>query len=323
MSELKSVRKGFGHGLTLAAERQPSIVALVPDLTNSVGFGEFAERFPERFVQTGIAEQNIICVASGLAHVGKTAFVGAYAAFSPGRNWEQIRTTVCINNQPVKIIGSHAGLTVGPDGETHQALEDIAMMRVLPNMSVFAPADAVEAEQMALSLARYDHPAYVRYPRADMPVVFDKSYKFAIGRAVEMRQGSDVVIFTTGTMLAAVLEAAEILASKKLNVGVVHFPTIKPLDEKAILKYAKKSGRIVTVEEHQIAGGFGSAVAEVISENMAGLLRLKPRNDILVHRIGIDDRYGQSGTPDELLDFYDLSAPKIAKKIHKWYHDNN
>jgi transketolase len=306
MSELASVRKAFGHGLAMAAERQPSIVALVPDLTNSVGFGEFAENFPERFIQTGIAEQNIVCVASGLAHVGKTPFVGAYAAFSPGRNWEQIRTTICINDQPVKIIGSHAGLTVGPDGETHQSLEDVAMMRVLPNMSVFAPADAVEAEQMALTLARYNHPAYIRYPRADMPIVFDKSYKFAVGKAVEVRQGSDVVIFTTGTMLAAVLGAAELLEKADISVAVVHFPTIKPLDEKTILKYAKKIGHVVTVEEHQIAGGFGSAVAEVL---VGMALKFK--------RIGIHDQFGQSASPDELLDFYGLTSERIARQIKK------
>ncbi|MDR3125978.1 MAG: transketolase family protein [Candidatus Nomurabacteria bacterium] len=310
MSELKSVRQAFGRGLTLAAEKQPSIVALVPDLTNSIGFGEFAEKFPERFIQTGIAEQNIVCVASGLAHVGKTPFMGAYAAFSPGRNWEQIRTTICINDQPVKIIGSHAGLTVGPDGETHQALEDIALMRVLPNMSVFAPADAVEAEQMALVLARYNHPAYVRYPRADMPLVFDNLYKFEIGKSYRIRDGRDVVIFTTGTMLAAVLEAAELLKLKKIDAAVVHFPTIKPLDEKSIVKYARKFSRVITVEEHQIAGGFGSAVAEVLSAD-------QPTIQL---RIGVNDQFGQSAAPDELLDFYGLTAPKIAKKIKTWYN---
>jgi transketolase len=307
-AELFSVRKAFGHGLAVAAEKQPSIVALVPDLTNSVGLGEFSEKFPDRFIQTGIAEQNIVCVASGLAHAGKTPFVGAYAAFSPGRNWEQIRTTICINDQPVKIIGSHAGLTVGPDGETHQALEDIAMMRVLPNMSVFAPADAVEAEQMAQVLARYEHPAYIRYPRAEMPIVFDKNYKFEVGKSYKLRDGKDVVIFTTGTLLSAVLEAAEILAGKKIDAKVIHFPTIKPLDEKAIIRAVKKTGRVVTVEEHQIAGGFGSAVAEVLSENQP-----TPQK-----RIGIEDRFGQSGSPDELLDFYGLTAPKIAKQILKF-----
>lgn len=313
MSQMESVRKAFGRGLARAAERQPSVVALVPDLTNSVGFGEFAEKFPERFIQTGIAEQNIICIASGLAHIGKTPFVGAYAAFSPGRNWEQIRTTVCINNQPVKIIGSHAGLTVGPDGETHQALEDIAMMRVLPNMSVFAPADAIEAERMAFVLARYNHPAYIRYPRAEMPVVFDKSYKFEVGKTIEVRKGSDVVIFTTGTMLSAALEAAELLEKKEISTAVIHFPTIKPLDEKNILKYIKKFERVVTVEEHQIAGGFGSAIGEVIlsSETVPAVEKML--------RIGIEDKYGQSASPDELLDFYGLTGPKIAKKIDKWY----
>jgi transketolase len=317
MSEMASVRKAFGHGLALAAERQPSIVALVPDLTNSVGFGEFAEKFPERFIQTGIAEQNIVCVASGLAHVGKTVFVGAYAAFSPGRNWEQIRTTICINNQPVKLIGSHAGLTVGPDGETHQALEDIALMRVLPNMSVFAPADAVEAEQMALVLVRYDHPAYIRYPRADVAVVFDKSYKFSVGRAVEVRSGGDVVIFTTGTMLAGALGAAELLAAAGIDASVVHFPTIKPLDEKTIIKYAKKLGQVVTVEEHQIAGGFGSAVAEVLTSSN---IRSDLINLINILRIGIDDEYGQSASPDELLDYYGLTPDGIAKTVKKWYN---
>jgi transketolase len=245
-----------------------------------------------------------------LAHVGKTPFVGAYAAFSPGRNWEQIRTTICINDQPVKIIGSHAGLTVGPDGETHQALEDIAMMRVLPNMSVFAPADAVEAEQMAQVLARYNHPAYIRYSRADMPIIFDKSYKFVVGKAVEVRQGDAVVVFTTGTMLAAALGAAELLEKSEISVAVVHFPTIKPLDEKAVIKYAKKFGRIVTVEEHQIAGGFGSAIAELLAEKLPTPIK----------RIGVNDEYGQSGAPDDLLSFYGLTAEAIAKQIKKWYH---
>jgi len=311
--KMASVRKGFGHGLVLAAERQSSVVALVPDLTNSVGFGEFAKKFPDRFIQTGIAEQNIVCVASGLAHIGKTPFVGAYAAFSPGRNWEQIRTTICINNQPVKIIASHSGLTVGPDGETHQALEDIAMMRVLPNMNVFAPADAKEAEQMAVALARYNHSVYVRYPRAEMPIIFDKTYKFKIGKAIEMCEGSDIVIFSTGTMLAASLEAATILKSKKISVAVVHFPTIKPLDQKTIIKFVKKFEYIVTAEEHQITGGFGSAVFETV---LSANLNLK-NNKFL--RIGINDEFGQSGSPDELLDFYGLTGIKIAKKIKNFY----
>jgi transketolase len=307
-----NIRQAFGRGLVLAGQADERVVALTADLTNSVGFGEFATQFPERFANVGIAEQNLVTAASGAASAGKIAFAGGYAVFSPGRNWEQIRTTICINDLPVKIVGSHAGVNVGPDGGTHQALEDIALMRVLPRMVVLAPADALEAEQVALAMARDKRPNYVRLPRADSPVIFDQKHRFEIGRAYKLRDGKDVVIFTTGTMTAQALAATEILAKQRIDAALIHIPTIKPLDQKTILKAAKQYRQIVTVEEHQIAAGFGSAICELLTEAEIGPLRIK--------RIGINDEYGQSGAPDDLLDFYGLTAPKIAKQIKKWYH---
>lgn len=314
MSEVENVvsmREGFGKGLAKVAEVNSKVVALVPDLTNSVGFGEMAEKFPERFIQVGIAEQNIVCVASGLAHEGMIPFVGAYAAFSPGRNWEQIRTTICINNQPVKLIGSHAGLTVGPDGGTHQMLEDIALMRVLPDMVVIAPGDALEAEQVAIAMARDKRPNYCRYPRAKTPVIFDKKHRFEIGKIYDLRDGSDVVILATGTMTANSLVAADILAQKGIDAKVIHCPTIKPFDEKAILREIKGYEKVITVEEHQIAGGFGSMIAELLTSTE------KKNCPTQLLRIGVNDEYGQSGQPEELLDFYGLSPEKIAEQIIK------
>lgn len=309
MKEMASMREGFGKGLAKVAEVNDKVVALVPDLTHSVGFGEMSEKFPDRFIQVGIAEQNIVCVASGLAHEGFTPFVGAYAAFSPGRNWEQIRTTICINDQPVKLVGSHAGLTVGPDGGTHQMLEDIALMRVLPNMVILAPGDAVEAEQVAIAMARDKRPNYCRYPRAECPVIFDNKHRFEIGKIYKLRDGDDVVIFTTGTMTAPGLGAAEILARKGVSAKVIHCPTIKPLDSKKILKEAKGFSKIFTIEEHQIAGGFGSAIAEIL------ISEPRVKSGTTLQRIGVNDEYGQSGKPDELLNYYGLSAPYIAEQI--------
>ncbi|MDR1197144.1 MAG: transketolase family protein [Candidatus Nomurabacteria bacterium] len=308
MTEKANLRSAFGRGLVRAGETNKNVVALVADLTNSVGFSEFAEKFPERFVNVGVAEQNLVTVASGMARVERIPFAGAYAAFSPGRNWEQIRTTICINNLPVKIVSSHAGVNVGPDGATHQALEDIALMRVLPNMVVLAPGDAVEAEQVALAMARDARPNYVRLPRSESPVVFDSTHKFQIGPAYKLRDGTDVVIFTTGTMTAQGLAAAGILAGRKIDCEVVHIPTIKPLDAKTILKSAKKCRCVVTVEEHQVAGGFGSSIAELLGEKLP----------VPIHRIGIYNEYGQSGAPDELLNYYGLTAEHIAKQIRKF-----
>jgi transketolase len=314
-----NMRKAFGQGLVKAGQLDERVVALTADLKDSVGFGEFAEKFAQRFVDVGIAEQNLVTVASGMAHVGKIPFVGSYAVFSPGRNWEQIRTTICINNQPVKIVGSHAGVNVGPDGATHQALEDIALMRVLPNMVVLAPTDAVEAEQMAVAVAKDKRPNYVRLPRGDSLLIFDDNHRFEIGKIYRLCQGSDVVIFATGTMTAQALEASKILASKGIEATVLHVPTIKPLDEKAILGAVKKCRKVVTVEEHQIAGGFGSAIMEILFDlarpDLArpGLAKSGDDKAIKFHRVGVNDQFGQSGTAAELLEHYGLTAENIVK----------
>jgi len=299
-----SMREAFACGLIKAAKQNKDVVVLAADLRNSLQLNEFVENSPRRFIEVGIAEQNLVTVASGMAAMGKIPFAGSYAVFSPGRNWEQIRTTICLNNLPVKIIGSHAGVNVGPDGATHQMLEDIALMRVLPNMVVIAPGDAIEAEQVALAMADDPRPNYVRLPRSDSPIIFDKSHKFEIGKAYILRPGRDVTLLGTGTMSAQLLSAAEKLA-KKIDCEVIHIPTIKPLDVKTILKSVKKTGLVVTAEEHQIAGGFGSTIAELLADTIP--------TPIL--RIGIDDEFGQSGTPDELLDYYGLTAEHIVRQI--------
>ena len=312
-----ATRSGFGRGLVKAAKENPKIIALAADLKDSVGFGEFAKEFPERFVETGIAEQNLATVASGMAHVGYIPFAASYAAFNPGRNYEQIRTTIALNNQPVKIIGSHAGLNIGADGATHQMLEDISLMRVLPRMIVIAPGDAIEAEKVAQIIAKNNQPTYVRLAREKSPIFFDQNHEFEIGKAYILREGNDITLFGTGTMTAQNLLAAEILARENISAEVVHVPTIKPLDENIILKSAAKTKRIITVEEHQIAGGFGSAIAEILLENL-------PKLDIKNFKfIGVNDKFGQSGTADELLKYYGLTAKNIAKNARNIIANTN
>ena len=299
-----SMRLGFGHGLVHAVLNNPQIVALSADLADSVGFGEFAERIGvPRFIEVGVAEQNLVTVASGLAAMGDIPFAASYAAFSPGRNWEQIRTTICLNDQPVKLVGSHAGLNVGADGATHQMLEDIALMRSLPNMVILAPGDALEAEIMAAVMATDPRPNYVRLPRADMPLFLDG--EVAIGRASVLRQGTDVALLGTGTMTYQLLMAAEQLAYAGVQAEVVHFSTIKPLDEAAIVAAAQKCSRVVTAEEGQIAGGFGSAVAEVLSEKLP----------VKVLRLGVRDQFGESGTVAELWQKHGLDVEAIVRQI--------
>ncbi len=300
-----STRAGFGRGLALAGESNINVVALTADLAESVHFHHFAERFPERFIEVGIAEQNMVTVASGMAHVGKIPFAGSYAAFSPGRNWEQIRTTIALNNQPVKVVGSHAGLNVGPDGATHQVLEDIALMRTLPNMIVIAPGDAVEAEKVARAVANDSRPTYIRLAREKSPIFSADDSPFEIGPAYVLREGSDISLLSTGTMTAQVLLAADQLARQGVLAEVVHVPTIKPLDEETILKSVRKTGNAVTIEEHQIAGGFGSAIAELLGDQLPTKMK----------RIGVNDQFGQSGTAAELLDYYGLTADKMVQTI--------
>jgi len=310
VAELDSTRAGFGRGLVAAGEKGKRVVALAADLVESVQMHLFAEKFPERFVEVGIAEQNLVTIASGMAHVGFIPFAGSYAAFSPGRNWEQIRTTIALNNQPVKIIGSHAGLNVGPDGATHQMLEDIALMRVMPNMVVIAPGDAIEAEKVALACAADERPNYIRLTREKSPIFSDADAPFEIGKAYVLREGRDVSIFATGTMTALALAAAEELLSQNISAEIIHVPTIKPLDADTILTSAQKTGHIITIEEHQIAGGFGSAIAELLIENNT-FARNDPAKKF--RRIGVDDQFGQSGTAAELLEHYGLTTENIIK----------
>lgn len=301
-------RAGFGRGLKVAGEANEQIVALCADLTESTQMHHFREAFPERFVEIGVAEQNLVTVASGMARAGKIPFTSSYAAFSPGRNWEQIRTTITLNEQPVKIVGSHAGVSVGPDGATHQMLEDIALMRVLPNMVVVAPGDSVEAEKATKAIAENGKPSYIRLAREKTPIFSTGSSPFEIGKAYVLRQGADVTLLGTGTMSYQLLVAAKELDSMGVNAEVVHVPTIKPLDSDTILASVHKTGRVVTAEEAQIAGGFGGAIAELLSERLPTPLL----------RIGMEDRFGESGAPNELLEHFGLTGAKMASKIKQF-----
>lgn len=306
------IRKGFGRGLRQAGDDDERVVALCADLTDSTQMSLFKEAHPDRFVEIGVAEQNLVTVAAGMAAMGKVPFTSSYAAFSPGRNWEQIRTTICLNDRPVRVVGSHAGISVGPDGATHQMLEDIALMRVLPNMVVIAPGDSREAEKATRALATDVRPAYLRLAREATPVFTTDATPFEIGKAYHLRTGSDVSLIATGTMTYQALLTARILADKGIHVDVVHVPTIKPLDEPAILDAVRRTGRLVTIEEAQVHGGLGGAVAELIGAQLpCPLLRL-----------GIEDRFGESGKPDELLQAFGLDAPSIAGRVEHFVHNS-
>ncbi len=299
-------RKGFGRGLQKAGEIDERVVALCADLTESTQMHLFRDAFPERFFEIGIAEQNLATVGSGLAATDKVPFISSYAAFSPGRNWEQIRTTICLNDQPVKIVGSHTGLSVGPDGATHQMLEDLALMRVLPNMVVIAPCDSVEAEKVTLAMAKDQRPNYVRLAREATPVITTTRTPFEIGKAYVYTPGTDVTIIATGTMTYQAMLAAENLFKDGIDAEVVHVPTIKPLDGATILKSVRKTGCVVTAEEGQIIGGLGGAIAELLAENYP----------VPMQRIGMRDRFGESGDPDELIQHFGLDAKHIRLAAH-------
>jgi len=301
------IRKGFGRGLLEAGKRNENVVAACADLTDSTQMSLFKAEFPERFVEIGIAEQNLVTVGSGLSAMGKIPFVSSYAAFSPGRNWEQIRTTICLNDRPVKVVGSHAGVSVGPDGATHQMLEDIALMRVLPNMVVIAPGDAVEAEKATLAMAADKRPTYLRLAREATPIITTDKTPFEIGKAYVFEKGADVTLITTGTMTYQALLAVELLYKDGIEAEVVHVPTIKPLDTETILKSVRKTGAVVTAEEGQIAGGLGGAIAELLGEECPVPLK----------RIGMQDRFGESGSPNELLEHFGLDAKHIQLAAHQ------
>jgi len=310
--KMKSIRDGFGEGLVLAGELNKNVVALCADVTESIRMDLFKDRFPERFIEMGIAEQNMAGVASGLAATGKIPVMGTYAVFSPGRNWEQIRTTICYNEQKVILIGSHAGLNVGPDGASHQALEDIALMRVLPNMTVICPADALEARKAILSAVEYPNSVYIRLTREKSPVFTTEETSWEIGKSQalwipksENEQFSGITIFACGYLVYKALEAAKELEQEGISITVINNSAIKPLDKKTVLEWAKKSKAIITLEEHQIAGGMGSAISEFLSENYP----------IPIHFMGINDTFGESGEAEELIEKYGLGKEAIKQTV--------
>lgn len=300
-------RKGFGKGLVKAGEANEQIVALCADLTDSTQIGPFAEKFPERFVEVGIAEQNMVTVASGMARMGKIPFTASYAAFSPGRNWEQIKTTIALNDMNVKIVGAHAGLYTAADGATHQMLEDVALMRVMPNMVVIVPGDSVEAEKATIAIANDTRPAYIRLARDNSPVMTTENTPFEIGKAYVFSPGQDITIISNGTMTSVALEAAEKLFHDGIDVEVVHCPTVKPLDNATILASVKKTKKVITMEEAQINGGLGGAVAEMLSEHYP----------VPVIRMGVKDVFGQTGTPEELFQHYGLTYKHVMMNAHE------
>jgi len=303
--ELKSTRDGFGEGLLEAGIQNENVVALSADLTESTRTNLFAEKFPERFIQVGVAEQNLASVASGMAAMGKIPFMTSFAIFSPGRNWEQIRTTIAYNNSNVKIVGSHAGVVTGPDGGSHQMLEDIALMRVIPRMTVFSPADFEEAKQMTLEATKIDGPVYLRLARIKTSEL-DKSEFFSSGGS-DPHESFQAGIIATGHLVEQALEASKELEEGGITTKILNLSVIKPLNKNLILEFAKKSEVLITVEDHQLAGGMGSAVAELLIENYPKKIQF----------VAVRDQFGQSGTPQELLKHYELDAKAIKKAYYK------
>ena len=301
----KSIRGAFGEELARLGEINPDIVALDADLSGSTQTSVFAKKFPERFFDVGIAEQDLITTALGLSLEGKIPFAATFAVFATGRAYDQIRNSICYQKANVKIIGAHGGITVGEDGASHQALEDISLMRGLPNMTVIVPGDYEQMCQAVKYASECKGPVYIRSSRMSVPDVFDKDYKFDINKAVILKEGSDVTLFTCGDILAEVIKASEILETQGVQAEVINIPVIKPLDTESIIKSANKTKLAVTIEDHSIIGGLGSAVCETLAEN----------SPCKVLRIGVNDRFGQSGTPAELLKFYGLDAESIAKKV--------
>jgi transketolase len=301
--QMVPTRDGFGKGLVEAGEKDQRVVALCADLSESTRFHWFQQKFPERFIQMGVAEQNMATVAN----YGKIPFIGSYAAFSPGRNNEQIRTTISLNHVPVKVVGCHAGVSVGPDGATHQQIEDIALMRVQPNMIVVVPCDAVEAQKATMAIAFNNEPSYIRLGREKSWVFTTPQTPFEVGRAEILRDGQDVAIVGCGILLYNALVAAEELAKEQIDCMVINSHTVKPLDEKTIVEAAKKCGAVVSVEEHQINGGLGSAVAECLSRNYP----------VPQEYIGVKNRFGESGDPFELIEKLGMSVADIKEAVKK------
>lgn len=308
----KSIRSAYGKTLVEVGKENKDIVVLDADLACSTQTAMFGKEFPERFFNMGIAEQDMIATAAGLASQGKIPFASTFAMFATGRTYDQIRNSVAYPEFNVKIVATHGGITVGEDGASHQALEDVALMRCLPHMMVIVPADCNECEEVIKYAATHNGPMYIRIARTNVPDVFDENYKFNPNKAVVLREGKDVTIVTNGETLAEVIECADILEQKGIGAQIIHLPVVKPLDNGTILEAAKKTNFVVTVENHSVIGGIGSAVCELLSE----------QQPTKVYRIGINDEFGQSGEQRELMDFYGLTAEKLAKKIETKLREN-
>ncbi len=307
--ERAPIRDGFGQGAVEAGRADPRIVVISADLAESTRADKFQKEFPERFIDVGVAEQNMATLAAGMALYGKIPFITSYATFSPGRNWEQIRTTIAINNVPVKICGSHAGLQTGPDGATHQALEDLALMRAMPNMTVISPCDAEEARKATLAAAKNGLPTYLRLARDKTPIMTTADTPFEIGRAQVFWKSENpkVAVFATGPLAHNALCAARELEKEGIGTVVVNVHTLKPLDEEAVVALARGAGAAVTVEEHQITGGLGGAVAELLARECPTPIEF----------VGVRDQFGQSGTPKELIEYYGLGVSHIVAAIKR------
>ncbi len=307
MERNKATRDGFGKGIVEIAERDERVVAITADLGESLRLNEFKEKFPDRFIECGVAEQNMATIASGMANYGKIPFMASYAVFSPGRNWEQIRTTICINNLPVKIIGSHAGIITGADGVTHQALEDIALMRCLPNMTVVVPCDAEEARKTTTASVGIDGPVYIRLSREATPTLTKTSDEFKIGKANILREGRDVTVVGCGWILSEAMKAAEDLSKEGIECEVINMHTVSPIDSDTLVKSVSKTRCVVSVEDHQVEGGLGSAVAQTLA-----LVYSAPQEFVAVIH-----QYGQSGTAEELIKKYGLDAETIKDRVKR------
>lgn len=305
MAEMIATRDAYGQALAELGGENPNVVVLDADLSKSTKTADFGKKYPDRFFDVGIAEANMVGMAAGLSLAGKIPFVSTFAIFGTGRAYDQVRNSVCYPHLNVKLALSHAGLTLGEDGASHQMIEDIALMRALPNMTIVVPADATETKKAVKALARMDGPAYLRLGRPAVPVLFDDSYEFQIGKAPKLRDGKDVAILACGVLVAQALEAAEMLEKEGISALVLNVSSIKPIDEEAIVAAARQCGCVVTAEEHNVLGGLGSAVAEVLARKHPTPMRF----------IGVQDTFGESGKPDELLEKYGLKAHHIAGAV--------
>lgn len=307
MTKFMATRDAYGEALKELGKTNKDIVVLDADLSGSTKTAVFKKEYPDRFFNVGIAEQNLMGTAAGLATTGKIPFASTFAMFATGRAFEIIRNSICYPKLNVKIAATHAGLTVGEDGATHQSIEDLSLMRSIPNMTVLCPADGVEAKKAIIKASQYNGPVYIRLGRSKEPVIFNQDYNFQIGKGVELKAGNNITIIATGIMVSKALEAGKILENHGISARVINMSTIKPIDEDIIIKAAKETKKIVTVEEHSIIGGLGSAVAEVLVENYPVPLK----------RIGVEDKFGESGTAEDVLKKYGLTVENIVEKVKK------